>query len=133
MKKIYVLILLLSLNLLTACQKDIPEPETKENSLSFTRKVQASGLNLNEKDPFIVKYHVKGNDVYIECVASSVSFRNNDGKITLSIDGKKSAEYRQAAFIIKGLPTGTHQLKLELRKQHEQAAVATKVMNISIK
>ena len=50
-----------------------------------------------------MKHQVKGNDVYIECIVKDASFRNNGTKLILYIDGKKTKEINNAAFIVKGL------------------------------
>lgn len=132
MKKKSYLMSLLVLFLLAGCQNDLPEPETKDVSFQLEQAVQASGYSIAQADPFFVRHQVKGRDVYIECMVKSVSFRNNGAKMVLSIDGKKTKEIKQAAFIVKGLPSGTHQLRLELIKQNEHVATATKEIEVVI-
>lgn len=132
MKKMCYIISLLFLFLLVGCQNDIPEPETKDTSFQMNEAVQASGYSISQIDPFFVKYQVKGHDVYVECRVKDVSFRSGDAKIVLFINGKKTKEIKQAAFVVKGLPSGTHQLKLELIKQNEHSAKAIKEMEIVI-
>lgn len=132
MRKIGYIMPLLLLFLLVGCQKDIPEPETKELSFRLEEAVQASGYSVAQVDPFFVRHQVKGHDVYVECVVKGASFRNSGAKMVLSIDGKKTKEIKQAAFIIKGLQSGTHHLKLELIKQNEHSATATKELKVVI-
>jgi hypothetical protein len=132
MKKLRVIVPLFFLLLMVACQKDIPEPQTKDTSFQSTKAVQASMNELANIDPFFVSHQVKGRDVYIECRIKDVSFRNNGTFMVLSIDGKKTKEIRNAAFIVKGLQSGTHQLKLELMKQNEHTVTTTKEFKVMI-
>jgi len=132
MKKMLGLIVLFCLFALSACQKDIPEPETKDSSFSPNMTVEASSMKIAQEDAFFVKYHVKGRDVYIECIAKDASFRNKSAKIVLLIDGKDKIEYQHAAFIVKGLQPGPHHMKLELFKKNEAVAAAVKEMDILI-
>ena len=80
----------------------------------------ASSLDSNESEPFYVKSHVNGKAVFIECIIPSVTFRdtntNNRGKILVYVNGKKKEEVSSAAFILKGLPSGTHRVKLKVVK-----------------
>jgi hypothetical protein len=132
MKKMGCIMPLLLLFLLAGCQNDLPEPETKDISFQLEEAVQASGYSITQVDPFFVRHEVKGQDVYIECMVKGVSFRNNGAKMVLFIDGKKTKEIKQAAFIVKGLQSGTHQIKLELIKQNEHLATATKEIEVVI-
>ncbi|WP_394232638.1 hypothetical protein [Niallia oryzisoli] len=132
MKKMHGLIVLLLLLPLAACQKDIPEPETKDVSFYLNEAVHASAMNSAQDDSFYVKYHVRGKDVFFECIVKNASFRNHGARIVFSIDGKKTTEFHSAAFIVKDLPSGTHHAKLELFKENENVAAAVKEMEISI-
>ena len=100
--------------MLTACQKDLPEPETKEFASHHNEAIQASGLVMSAGKNLLVKHQVKGNDVYVECIVKGASFRNDGTKLILYIDGKKTKEVNNAAFILKGLNQGSHKIKLDL-------------------
>jgi hypothetical protein len=69
-----------------------------------------------------VKEQVKGNDVYVECIVSGFDFsdrgdkKSGQGYINLYLNGHKIDEIYTAAFIIKGLPEGEHEVTLELVK-----------------
>ncbi|MFP7296011.1 hypothetical protein [Neobacillus niacini] len=74
-----------------------------------------------EKTPsFFVQSNTKGKDVFVECILSGISFRQSDkkgqktGKLLIWIDGKKTREVNAAAFIIKDLSPGKHEIKLEV-------------------
>ncbi|MFB3164172.1 hypothetical protein ABLO26_22715 [Neobacillus sp. 179-J 1A1 HS] len=75
----------------------------------------------SEKSPSLyVQTKTKGNNVFVECILTGVSFRQSDqqdrkvGKLVIWLDGKKTKEVNSAAFIIKGLPPGEHTVKLEV-------------------
>lgn len=120
------ILILLVIFVLTACHKDIPEPETKmEASLPVNGEtaeplISVSGVESAAKDPFYVRHQIKGKDVLVECIVQDVSFRKQSskekGKIILYVNGKKKDEIHSAAFIIKGLPSGKHRIGLELVK-----------------
>ena len=110
---------------MVGCKRDIPKPESNNNMLPIintdsSNVVAASSLNLNYSDPFYVKSHVNGKDVFIECIVPAVTFREtnakNKAKIIVFVNGKKKEEVSSAAFIIKGLPSGTHRVKLKVVK-----------------
>lgn len=75
----------------------------------------------SEKTPSLyVQSRTKGNNVFVECILSGISFRQSDqderkvGKLVIWLDGKRTKEVNTAAFIIKGLPPGEHMVKLEV-------------------
>ena len=117
---------------IVACQKEIPEPETKDISFYPYEAILASAKELGKIDPFFISHQVKGNDVYIECRIKDISFRNDLAIIILTIDGKKMNEINHPAFVIKGLQKGTHQIKLEILKKNEKISSATKEFNVTI-
>lgn len=79
---------------------------------------------INQSNSFVsVKHQVKGKDIYVECVISDFTFskrdhkkinQNRSGYLQLYLNGQKIDNIYTAAFIIKGLPVGKHQIKLEL-------------------
>lgn len=75
----------------------------------------------SDKTPtFFVQSKTNGKDVFVECILSGISFRQSDhkgqkvGKLVIWVDGKRTKEVNAAAFIIKGLPPGQHEVKLEV-------------------
>lgn len=131
MKGLRYLFLISFMIVLAACQKDIPEPETELkvepiNTIDIASDIPVSGVESNSKDPFFIRYQVKGSNVLVECIVQGISFREqstkNKGKIILYVDGKKKEEISSAAFIVKGLSPGTHRIKLELVKDKQPAS-----------
>ncbi|MEH7493272.1 hypothetical protein [Neobacillus niacini] len=83
--------------------------------------VLAKVSEYSEKTPSLhVQSRTKGNNVFVECVLSGISFRQSEqndrkvGKLVIWLDGKRTKEVTSAAFIIKGLPPGEHSVKLEV-------------------
>lgn len=107
------------------CKRDIPKPETNSDLLPIintdsSNVVAVSRLNMNYTEPFYVKSHVNGKDVFIECIIPAVTFRDtnasNKAKMIVYVNGKIKEEVSSAAFIIKDLPPGTHRVKLKVIK-----------------
>ncbi|MBT2687906.1 hypothetical protein J7I93_06915 [Bacillus sp. ISL-47] len=142
MKGIRCLSLILFLFLLAACQKDIPEPETKlevepVNTLELATDMPVSGVeSSNAKNPFYVRHQVRGKDVLVECILQGVSFSGqtakDKGKILLYVDGIKKEEISSAAFIVKGLSSGNHRIRLELVKEKQPSLKLKREFYVSI-
>jgi hypothetical protein len=77
-------------------------------------------LPRTEMPSLFVHHQIKGEQVFINCIVSGISFRESEhakqrtGKIVVWIDGKKNKEVQAAAFIIKGFSPGSHKVKLEV-------------------
>src|SRR6476620_249193 len=132
MKTLRLMVPLILPIFIVACQKEIPEPETKDISFYPYEAILASAKELGKIDPFFISHQVKGNDVYVECRIKDISFRNDFAILILTIDGKKMNEINHPAFVIKGLQKGTHQIKLEILKKNEKISSATKEFNVTI-
>jgi hypothetical protein len=82
--------------------------------------VEASAV-LNENN-LTIRHHVKEKDVYVEVIIPGFNFSsptqkkkvNGEGYVKLYLNEKQIDEIYQAAFIVKGLPAGKHNLKFEL-------------------
>lgn len=107
-----------------------PKPETSKDvniipmhtiSLEKTDSVETM-LHEDKKQEFYVKHHVRGNNVYVECYIPSFSFSKTnttkEGYMNLYIDHKKIDKITTAAFIVKGLSAGYHNIKLEIIRPH---------------
>jgi hypothetical protein len=79
-----------------------------------------TGEYSEETPSLTVQSRTKGNNVFVECILSGISFRQSEqndrkvGKLVIWLDGKRTKEVNSAAFIIKGLPPGEHSVKLEV-------------------
>lgn len=112
---------------ITGCQKDVPKPETKTglNQLRGIERMKALNVlaskPLTSNEPSLsVQYQTKGQNVFVECVMTGISFRESDlpkqnvGKIVIWVDGQRQQEATAAVFIIKQLSVGSHHLRLEV-------------------
>ncbi|MCM3568783.1 hypothetical protein [Neobacillus mesonae] len=115
MKLIFVILLL---GILTG----MPEVSAKDKS---NMQIDNSGthnsiLQEGSIPELMVQHKIKGNIVLVECIVNGITFRQSDhknqkvGKIIVWIDGQRTSEVDAAAFIIKGLKPGTHNIKLEV-------------------
>lgn len=138
---IYVITICLVMAI-SGCKRDIPEPETKTNGKptslhSVSHDIPVFKTTLNSKEPFFVKYKIEGSNVLIECIIQGITFRetegNNKGKIILYVDGKKKEEISSAAFIVKGLTSGTHRLTLEVATEKASTVIMKKEFDVTIR
>ncbi|MGG5253067.1 hypothetical protein ACQYAD_06180 [Neobacillus sp. SM06] len=108
------------------CQKDSLNPEIKAKIFPLaadfiqTRTVQAEKPLAAVSPSLSVQYVIKGQNVFVECIVTGISFRESDratqkiGKMLVWVDGRQKQEADGAAFIIKGLTAGSHHVKLEV-------------------
>jgi hypothetical protein len=120
MRYVFAIIGLLMIN---ACGTDDPKPPeamAMDTLIVMGEAVEVSTV-VNESN-VTVRHHVKGKDVYVEVVVPGFTFSspnqkknvNGQGYLKLYLNGEQIDEIHQAAFIVKGLPTGKHTLKIEL-------------------
>ncbi|WP_096199231.1 hypothetical protein [Bacillus sp. FJAT-45350] len=111
------------------CEK-LEDESLKSVQVESLHRQQAIEVSVEKKERSLkVNHQVKGKDVYIECIVNDFSFsKDNAGKLhnegeghlQLYVDGQKVDSIYQAAFIVKGLPQGNHEIKVELvRNNHE--------------
>lgn len=135
-----ILLTMIFVSLLSSCGKEIPEPELKTNLQSghFLQATTIPVFTTNKHVDFTVYHHVKGKDVLVECVANGVSFRGDNqtdkeqGKIIVYINGNKTKEIQSAIFILKDMPSGKHEIKLELVKLNNETYDITKQFVVEI-
>ncbi|MEK3989445.1 hypothetical protein [Robertmurraya sp. FSL R5-0851] len=111
--------------MLNACHKDIPDPEVKkEISIVPMHTVRAENdvvvLGMKSEHSFTVQHHVKRNNVYVECFIPDISFTNRNTSLIVSVDGKQKKVVTTAAFIIKGLSKGSHQIQLQVVEKNQK-------------
>jgi hypothetical protein len=104
----------------TPCHVSLAKSETIEivpvSELSDRPALAEDG----KKRTLAVKHYVRGKDVLIECVVDRFSFvkgkkikKDGEGHIDVYLNGQKVKEVSTAAFIVKGLPSGKHSIRLE--------------------
>lgn len=126
------------------CSNDKPKPETKVDVVPMNIVVEAGEqavetLKTSLKRSMTVHQHVKGRNVYVECIINDFSFiaseRNEQagkGYLQLYVDGKKLNVVSQAAFIIKNLSAGKHTIRLELMKNKNKSYGISETFEVSI-
>jgi hypothetical protein len=111
--------------LLTGCTEDKPKPEGKVEVFPL----QVSNINRNvvevvsqkQNSTFTIKHHVRNQNLYVECYIPHFTFKekggkkvNGEGYIVVYVDGKKVDDMNTAAFIVKGLDKGIHDMTIEV-------------------
>lgn len=120
-----MVVALISVCLLNACHKDIPDPEVKkEISIEPMHTIRAENdvvvLRMRSEHSFSVQHHVKEKNIYVECLIPDISFTNRNTSLIVSVDGKEKNVVTTAAFIIKGLSSGTHQVDLQVVENNQK-------------
>lgn len=109
---------------LIGCHRDLPKPETKVKAAN-ANQIKSDVLPVynqgSKQIPSIyVQHKTKGNNVFIECILTGISFRapehagEKTGKLIVWVDGKRTNEVSSAVFIMKNLSPGNHKIKLEV-------------------
>lgn len=134
-KMVFVFLIVLLLN---ACHKDIPDPEVKrEISIVPMHTVRAENdvvvLGMKSEHSFSVQHHVKENNVYVECFIPDISFTNRNTSLIVSVDGKQKKVVTTAAFIIKGLSKGSHQIQLQVVEKNQKREDMKKDFDVLIR
>lgn len=123
MKRLVIMFLILSIT--TGCVEDKPRPEGNVEILPLqvvNHTAQAvEVINQQQKMNLTVKHHVRDQNVYVECYIPSFTFKekggkkvNGEGHIRVSVDGEKMNDINTAAFVVKGLDRGRHEILLEV-------------------
>ncbi len=126
MIKLILTILLISAGAYNGIQPELSTVE-KDNhstrSIPFDEEYERIVSSSKKDERLIVNYEVKDQDIYVECFVKDFSFNREDigsvkkegeGHIHLYINGNKVDSIFQSSFIIKSLPSGTYNIKLEL-------------------
>jgi len=123
------LAVLIAILIMAACRNEIPEPEALSAKAEDSIRIQMKDMT--------VRHHVRGQSVYIECVAPGISFSDKGpadrkGKIRVYIDGKLEGEQQTAAFILKGLEKGDRHVKLDIVTLDNQSYGISKEFFVNI-
>ncbi|OCA83936.1 hypothetical protein [Pseudobacillus wudalianchiensis] len=127
------LIAILAVFAVAGCRTNVPEPETFSPSASSSEaEVQAA-----EKG-WTVRHLLRGENVFVELIVPGVSFSNNGtnshkkGQVAVYVNGKHYNTYHTAAFIVKGLDPGRHQIDIKLVDRHNRSLGYEKTFFVSI-
>ncbi|MED4238796.1 hypothetical protein [Priestia megaterium] len=114
---------------LLGCNHDKPKPETKISSQP--RAAETFG-GMNTKPSLMVHQHVKGQNVYVECILSGFSFSTESGFLQIKVDGKPFKEMKHAAFVLSDLPKGSHTVTIELMRSKEESYQVRNTFTVEI-
>lgn len=101
-------------------------------------EIEVIQVTSNEIPSLDVRHHVKENQVMVECIVIGISFRESDhgkqkaGKMVIWVDGEIKSEAASAAFIIKGLTSGSHKIKIEVVNLHNEPYGLSKEFMVKI-
>ncbi|TRZ38839.1 hypothetical protein CEQ21_26085 [Niallia circulans] len=106
-----------ALFLLNGCNNDVPDPKVRVEGQAQVLKNETVYAAAMPQD-VTVQYLVKGNNLYVDCKAASISFREDSdketGKIMLSLDGKPAGVFNSAAFVVRNVATGQHLARFKI-------------------
>lgn len=128
MLKIIFTIFLLSLNFSISITPPVEELEeamnlTKTIPYDNSFELKIATMEDGNNDRLRVKYDVVEQDIYVECNVSDFTFnkdkagslkRDGEGHIQLYINNNKVDSIFTSSFIIKALPVGTYNIRIEL-------------------
>jgi hypothetical protein len=119
-------------------QNDYTLAEAKSGQLQgYQEKIGIPIVANTQTSNFIVKYYIKGNNLFGECLLKDVSFRQDHGKKKLGkllvfLDGRKTLETQSPLFIMKNLPSGSHRLTIEVVNASNQRNLFKQELTITI-
>jgi hypothetical protein len=124
MKKILFIIIVLLM--MSACGMNEADEFNNVTVIPLDNPSDTNAVEVTAQDQtrsLTVRYDVKDNNVFVECIVPNFNFskenvntkaKDGEGHIHLFVNGKKVTKIYKAAFIIKGLPKGKHQIKIEV-------------------
>lgn len=104
----------------------------------FTHKLERTA---KAQSAVKINYKVKGRDVFVECIIPGFTFianernqvKKGEGHIHVYLNGKKIQDVNQAAFVIKDLPIGKHEIMLKFVQNDDKPYNYTKSFLVTIK
>ncbi|WP_226665872.1 hypothetical protein [Metabacillus litoralis] len=144
MKKLPIMLALLMI-ILVGCTEDKPRPK---GVVSDVIPVQVNNLsedvvavvNQTNKNTFDLNYHIREQNVYVECFIPGFIFEDMNSKnrkdkvhLNVTVDGQKTLEIYTAAFILKGLDKGVHDIAVEVMQSDSSSNLMKKTFQIKIR
>ncbi|SFE41957.1 hypothetical protein [Alteribacillus iranensis] len=78
--------------------------------------VQAANMKGIKQENWSLQYKLKNQDLYVECIIPDFSLtkemKENGGYLLIKMNGQKTAEMHQAAFMLKNMPPGEHTMEI---------------------
>lgn len=142
MKQLLTLVFILFVT--TGCVEDKPKPESNVEIVpikvaDLKRESIEVAVHQQPNLELAIKHHIHNQDVYVECYIPHFIFkekggdkRNGEGHIEIFVDNKKMSEMNTAAFIIKGLEKGGHEMRLEVIHNDSSSYELNKTIEFTI-
>ncbi|KAB7707947.1 hypothetical protein F9802_04325 [Bacillus aerolatus] len=127
------MIMIVTVIVLAGCKQNFPEPEAISPSASVS-EAEAQANNNN----WTVRHLLRGQSVFVELVVPGVSFSGNGtnsqtkGQVSVYVNGHHYNTYHTAAFIVKGLAPGKHQVDIKLTDARNRPLGYEKTFTVSI-
>jgi hypothetical protein len=123
--------------------EDKPRPEGKLEivplDVTSVSNEAIEVVNQQNKQSLLIKHHIRNQDVYVECYIPNFTFKEKggnkvkgEGHITVHVDGKKVDDMNTAAFIVKGLDKGVHEMTVEVVHNDSTSYNLKKTWTVSI-
>lgn len=113
----------------------VNENVSKSRALMPIPSTEVLSAMTQVRDDFQVGFSTKGTSVFVDCYTREYSFTPNSEKplasVLVYVDGAKVDEMRTAAFIVKDLSQGKHQIKVKLIDEQKQTTY-TKEFSVHI-
>ncbi|MBM7621716.1 hypothetical protein JOC95_003624 [Bacillus tianshenii] len=123
MKLLLVILTCFTLVFLTGCKEE-KRKEPEVNSLVNEMATEVSKMSIQAKEPLsmTIHHHIKGQHVYMECIVGpdfhftdeKSKRKQGEGRLGVYVDGKLLETVSKGAFILKGIPSGTHTITVKL-------------------
>ncbi|MGY4689699.1 hypothetical protein [Salibacterium sp. K-3] len=88
----------------------------EQNDLEI-RTIPVNANHEEQMKDWSLQYKMKQQQLYVECILPDFALakeeKRNHGFLLVKIDGEKAAEMGQAAFVLKHLPPGKHQIDIQ--------------------
>lgn len=121
----------------TGCTEDKPRPKGMVGDVIPVQVNDISNdivavVSQKPKDTFDINYHTREQNVYVECFIPGFHFEKGEGFLNVTVDGQKKNEIYTAAFILKGLDKGDHNIVVEVVHSDETFENMKKTFKVKI-
>ncbi len=138
----FILFFLCFVWVLAGCTEHKPRPEGSVSivPLGILETTHSAIEVVSQTKNLVVDHHVSGQNIYVECFIPSFTFKEKggtkvegEGHMLIYVDGERVDEISTAAFIVKGLEKGKHQLVVEVVHNDSSPYNLKKSMDVYVK
>ncbi|TXC92077.1 hypothetical protein FS935_06765 [Metabacillus litoralis] len=125
------------LSILVGCTEDKPRPKGIVDQIIPVQVNEVSDdvvavASQNPKATFDINYHTREQNVYVECFIPGFQLKKGEGHLNVTVDGQKTKEIYTAAFILKGLEKGEHNIVVEVVHNDQNVKNLKKTLNVKV-